>query len=584
VAISSCYLGWASASFAVLVLTGGGDSLEVEEPVLPGGVLLLLGIILLFVGRWVFGVIRTPPSDPGRTDGGEGEPPDCAMPATSDEPSASAESSDAVGGKEAPEGAEHPRDLDGSALEEIRVWVDDMLDRYSSDELSRSARLFVLPNRYFMRAVQTVDAGDLSTKHRVSRDVRLPGNYLKTEKKTRFLIPILVLPKGRIIDSLDIDVGGSRGRTLGYGECQGFVSWLAWIVMRKASIPVAQRLEALAAVRSDAPTSVPACVGAWTTGSSKWGPVAAELVKTLAWNRVILVETENIAGARVQANVGWTSHDDDRFRTVTDRARAFLGLGSTSLSGPVVGQEAASWHLRIATPEGTYVRRAEFETAGSGMEPDLMDNGVRGQDIAHFRLRSRPSERALTRFRVYVGETPPGLGGPITILSGALMSIMLVGFYLYAKVFPPFGSEPLPDCKRYDIFCDLDSLRISTAQHSNSLAATAILAAIAAASAWLIGRFDVGSVRRAQIREVCALFGVLVLSLLSVMSASLRTVFRLWGQWTVPFWPTHLVLRYPGWTLLTTASCGIFFLALSSLVVRYFRLRDSRERAAGRSF
>lgn len=91
---------------------------------------------------------------------------------------------------------------------QIRAWVTDFYDRYDNWELSKTARIAFLPGRYVHRAIQTVTQSQLSTTHKVTREVRIPG--ASSSRVCRVIVPVLTLPKGSMVDGLDIECDGAN--------------------------------------------------------------------------------------------------------------------------------------------------------------------------------------------------------------------------------------------------------------------------------------------------------------------------------------------------------------------------------------
>lgn len=406
-------------------------------------------------------------------------------------------------------------DPDLGRNEQIRGWVTGFCSRYREAELSKTAHIALAPGRYVQRAVQTVSLNELCTVHQVTREVRIPGG--PTEGVCRVVVPILTVPKGSMVDGLDVECNGASGLTLGYQESQGAALWLAWLLMHRAGVKDERLYDALLLVASEvASPEVPLLRSKMTDTVELDSSVHLEaeaFVGLLSTHRIIFAEVEARPGARVSLKVRWSSNRHDRFHSVADVARAVFGLGPTSIAGAAVGTEAASWHLRVNAPLGTHMKRVSLY-----VRPDtdpqrafvLSSNGVAGRELAHVRVRRLGPPQAVrvpTFFRAHLGETPPGIGGPLAIISLALAA-MIWGFGVFYNHAFPAAQESASSA--------------SVLTHPGGISAAAILAGISAVSAWLVSRFSDEAVRRAQLREVFALLVVMATSGAALFSAALR--------------------------------------------------------------
>lgn len=552
-AILLAYLGCVAAS-TTLAVAVDNDTIQVSDPI--GLQLVLAGIaVLAFLGGWAlsrFSKVRRPERSvsPGRRE---------SWPR---------------------------RTVDQPSDDEIRTWVDDFYDKYKENEkeLRRTARAMLLPSRYVHRAIQVVTLNDLSTTHSVSREFRVPGAY-DAKAVTRVILPVLTLKKEELVDALDIECDGNSAPTLGYKESQGASLWLAAVLMTRAGVDGEPFLEALRRIASELPEEPQRLTG--TPGTAHALEAAQEVVDLLSRYRFIFVEVSAAPGSRVPVRVQWVvSSKQDRFSTVSDTTRMAFGLGPTSISGAVVGAEAASWHLRVHAPAGSHMKRAVLYLP-PGVEPtDFVPthNRVHGKDLAHVRVRRR-TKAMPSYFRVHLGETPPGIGGPLALLATALTATLwLVGFF-YDRAFPAaVANEPTARPAWLDsvhsVLVHLRARGIDTSQsvldHPGGITAAAMLTAISVVSAWLISRFSEDAVRRAQLREVLALFTTMFISFAAVFSAALRLGgYQLFKPWKRDLFGAHVTADNRFWCVIMVLAAGFFLMAWSGLAVRVLRLRSS---------
>jgi hypothetical protein len=460
---------------------------------------------------------------------------------------------------------------------QIRDWVTDFYDRYHDDlELSKTARIVLRPGRYVQRAIQTVIPNDLCTLHKVAREIRIPGE--PSSKTCRVVVPVLTLRKESMVDSLDVECDGASALTLGYKESQGATLWLAALLMHRAGVPEDQRDQVLRKIASEVCEVAPTLTArAGRPGAT--APTALEeaqkFVTMVSKYRILYVEASTNPGARVSVKVQWSSNRHDRYHSLSDKVRAFVGLGPTSIAGETAGVEAASWHLRVQAPPGTHMKRVSLF-----VPPDtrpkkafvLTSNGIAGRELAHVRVRrlELPDGHDVPAyFRAHLGETPPGIGGPLAILTLALATtIWSIGVF-YEKAFPPVAKHATAK---------------AVLRHPGGVTAAVMLTLISGVSAWLVSRFSEEAVRRAQLREVVALFAVMVTSGAALFSTALRLArARIVGSIHPGLLGAHVEIENTVWFAVMIVSGALLLMAWGGLVVRTSRLsrmiRRSRDNA-----
>jgi hypothetical protein len=451
---------------------------------------------------------------------------------------------------------------------QISWWAGAITRRYDKSELSMSARLILNPRRFVARAVQSVEPHDLSISHTVSRDVRLPGPFRSTQGGKRCLLPVLTVPKGSLVDALDVEVDSKNGHALSYRHSQGAALWLVDLLARNAGCDLDERMEIARSVANTSAVPPPTVQATERDVRDAFSVDEVQRwVNLLSGHRLVFAEVAGDTGSTCSVRVSWVSAANDRFTKANDSLRTFLGLGPTSFSGRVVGGEADSWHLRVQAPEGCHITRVSLRLPadGSADDFDVLHNGIVGKELAHLRVRRHKAD-SLAAFRVNISETPPGIGGPISVLAFALAATVWVVGSVFDRIFVPF---PPPT---------------TGGPAESAITAGALLSGIAAASAWLISRFTDSAVRRAQVREVLMLFSIFVFSFVAVSSVALRKQFALSGPYDLELAGSLVRLNHPLWAGLMVLTGAMAFFAVASLFLRAWILRGDVAAGSARSF
>ncbi|KDA05221.1 hypothetical protein DC31_02160 [Microbacterium sp. CH12i] len=421
------------------------------------------------------------------------------------------------------------------------------------DALSSVINAVVAPDTIFTRVSERRELGDERATVTVARTVE--GH---PALRHLVLIPILRIPKAKLVGALSVQIDGKPARTVPTSMSRGLlVRMLQQLVVQAANDASDEQKQLLLQFAARAGQAIVSDVPLEERIRGQWLAVCDDVLRSLApqpaepWlvalaeialsSDIIFAVVPEGCGSTRRISVSYTEPYGERVIGVVNHIRRLVGIGPAEYKIDLHRiAEANSYHLDVTTVANTYVEEASVIVPGARAERDraavepsselIQVASLRGDGQTHLYWRNYRrdgitggSARSTTpQFYLRIRERPPGLLGPTLALSAWTTTLTCAVGYFYPLLF-------------------------ANTSGGSSVWTTVILAAPALLAGWLLSRLTVDSLRIMSASTFMLVATLaLIVALLVTMSA-----FTMSGV-SLPTWElsAQLLVYHPDWMLL----------------------------------
>lgn len=481
----------------------------------------------------------------------------------------------------------------------------DFVDRYNHVERWAFAELTLQSAEHVNRVIEQADLLLGRIRIVLTRELTAPAAEIvddgdETEADAgayRLLMPVLRREKGALIDELVVTVDKDERPTLGREENVAAALALCsqlyeWAFHPGSPLPEDDRLLAslheLAASPERCSESGRYAIAladlkarphdTTVSGASAQAAKGAlvGLLQYLADHYYVFIEIPVEPGGRYLVRVCYSQPRGDFLRSGTNRLKIFLGLGVHRYQMDLPhAMETTSYHFRCRAPEGMYLESGGPELAvvegGDGQRVTLSTDAkaladeayVRmsatfGHDLVHLYASNLHTSLAWAaahrqvRLLMDFRALPPGLLGPVALLSAYLSTVTVVAAVFHDQV---FGDEP-----------------------QGRVAIALVLGVPAIMSGWVAGRFHAKALEVSSPTLVLELGTLLMISGAAVSAAALKSGVDVRASQELALAGVTLTLEHPTWFVVTAAAVAHTIVCVGDLALRHQRYLSALRR------
>ncbi len=470
---------------------------------------------------------------------------------------------------------------------------------YSGDEIASLLHTIVHARSGTRRVTEKLTLHDEYIVSSTIREMVLPPD--PDRASVSVLVPILRSRKGIINDGVTTTAEGGSARVLTYRETIGVLAVTIDRLYRSAYVAapsITQRQRAVVAAawavafsqhRGRAARIRDVIEQADVCGAAVSPDRRSELIhllNALSGSTFLVAHVSGAPGTCVEVTLTRSERRTDHLRGFLDQVRIFLGLRVRTYLLPLPHLfTAPSVHVEATAPDGLYLAgrqvlvQAARDTmpitpvvASAAREPIAAFSDTLGlatvhllaRDLDYKTLTARTGAPATTDPRgvrarpvsafmaLDFREVPPGLLGPITLLSSALTFLVWLIGYHHDQVF--------------------GSVDPSGAVGGKVGLVTLALSVPAILSGWLVSRFDEKALKRSSLATIIAMLTLLLISVGAVSLAAIKASVQLADTRDLDvFGVFHVHVSHPHWALLMVAALAHTLLCLAHLLARHRR-------------